>query len=144
MRFNAYTKIDTPEIANSEELSKLRVGALRGVFISEKDVPVDRVVYADNTEHLFLLLERDRVDVSLIGATMGQAYFEKNIDQTKFKNNKPYLLVYPLYHHIHKKHAHLAPKLAEIVKEFNEQKKVQKFFAEYLKKQKAKESTNQP
>lgn len=114
--FTAFSK-DTSIPGNVEAIRHHSVGLIKGWKIYERDMAgAERVTTVDDAQQLFRLLERDRIEVALYTRWMGQALIQKQ-GLKNIHPLEPPLVRRGMYIYLNKRHAQLAPKLAEVLRE---------------------------
>ena len=114
----AYSKLKQVNIKHWQELAPYQVGIIRGIRYAEIGTSGMEVTYAQDTPHLFKLLEFDRVQIVIDTRADGEEELDKREklkQQVKVISSPLYSAA--LYHNLHKRHANLIPMLDRIVKE---------------------------
>lgn len=130
--FVAFSK-DASIPSNWAAIRQRPVGHIKGWKIFEQNlVGAERVITANDPEQLFRLLELNRVEVALYMRWMGLAL----IKQQGLKGVRP--LVPPLatremFIYLHKRHANLAPRIAEALRAMKREGFYQRVYNEKLK-----------
>ncbi|NGZ26119.1 MAG: transporter substrate-binding domain-containing protein [Magnetococcales bacterium] len=113
MEFSAFTRKPQITIASWQDLTPYTVGMIRGWKVFENatsHVPQRSLVV--NSESLFALLLKDRVDIILYDRLQGEVIIQKQKLSDIRLAGKP-LTVEPLYLYMNKKHAGLVPQIEE-------------------------------
>ena len=115
--FSAFSHKPMPTLSPGwDGLLPYRVGIIRGWKIAETQLARAKgLVFVDDVEQLFRLLEKKRVDAVVYSREMGLWYLQ----QQKLKNIhliEPPLDTRAMFIYLHKRHAALAPKLAEALR----------------------------
>ncbi len=99
-----------------EELKSLRVGHVAGAkFASEASEGFAEVWAADKPEQLFEMLERDRIDLVIVGEETGNRIIGKGGLADVFPLGSS-LKEVKFYHLLHERHADLVPKIEAVLK----------------------------
>lgn len=102
------------------DLANLNVGLVTGWKILEKNITASQsMTKVRDTEQLFKLLKRDRIDIAIIERWTG-LYAAKQAGIADLHVVEPPFANKPMYFHLHKKHADLAVKLAEAIREMKQ------------------------
>ncbi|CTQ51597.1 hypothetical protein LP7551_00109 [Roseibium album] len=98
------------------ELKHLRIGHVAGAKFAQ-DLAVDflDVWTADSAEQLFEMLQRDRLDLVIVGERTGPRIIRER-KLSGIIRLQPALREIPFYHYLHEKHADLAPKVEEVLR----------------------------
>ncbi|MGJ8679438.1 substrate-binding periplasmic protein [Paraglaciecola sp.] len=107
-------------ISNKEDLSRFRLGKVRGVkhtnYITQG---LDNVTDHDSTEQIMRLVDRGMLDVALTNTTDGLMALKMLSISTVKPMEKP-LRKLALYHYIHEDHKALIPLLDAMIKEMTQ------------------------
>ena len=113
--FTAFSK-DASIASNWTALRRRSVGLIKGWKIYEQNMAgAERAVTADDPAQLFRLLELDRIEVALYMRWMGLAL----VKQQGLKDVQPLeppLATREMFIYLHKRHAQLAPRLADALR----------------------------
>jgi polar amino acid transport system substrate-binding protein len=112
LEITAYAKAPCPRLKGWEDLDGKRVGHIRGVLAVERRLGRTTAVPADSMNDLFRMLEKDMVDLAVGTGQETDAEMRRRGDKTLCKVNGSLERV-PLYHYLNKKHAALAARLTE-------------------------------
>lgn len=129
-----FTKRVTRDIRTWTDLKGLKVGIIQGVRYSEVALSFMKTFRARSQDHLFKLLDHDRIDVAVTVKESG----EHDVDM-RFKNSGIHIIgqpLYsaPLYHYIHEKNAALAPKLESVLHAMMEEGTIEKLWSQARRK----------
>ncbi len=114
--FVAFSSDATIKIDGWDSLAPYRVAFINGWKLFEAHSGSARVVNkVDTPQQMFDMLQRDRVDLVLYTLADGLEYTRSN-GLARIAPLKPSLKDVDLYLYLHKKHADLAPKLAQIIR----------------------------
>ena len=131
--FVAYSRaLNTQHVVKHwDDLDGLAVGYINGWVIFEKNVPKTAEEHKVGTPmQLFEMLDRRRIDVALYERWQGlQTAHDTRL---KVRTHEPPLVAVPMYMHVHKKHAALAPQMAAALKEMKQDGTYDKIFQETL------------
>lgn len=118
MQFMAFTRqADFTLDRGWRSLSGRSVGVIKGWKILERNIPADaQVTVVKDAEQLFRLLEHRRVDVVLYAQHLGQAQ-ARQLGLTDVRAMGPPLTTQEMFIYLHKKHAALAPRFAEALRQ---------------------------
>lgn len=112
-RFSAFTR--NPALSTTTGWSSLlpyKIGVIKGWKIAEKNLEhAKQIIYVDDVDQLFRLLDKNRVDAVVYSHEMGEWY----IKQRGLKDVhllKPALDTREMFIYLHKKHLALIPELA--------------------------------
>ena len=110
-----------------ESLEPYTVTYINGWVIFERNLtPQQKKQPVTKPAQMFLMLEQERVDMALYEKWQG---LQRAKDTgTKVKIHEPSLASVSMYMYVHKNHAHLAPKLAEALREMKADGTYQKIF----------------
>ena len=111
-----------PEInpENWAELANLNVGIVTGWKILEQKITSSQsVTKVRDTEQLFNLLKRERIDIAIIERWTG-LYAAKQAGIENIHVVEPPFASKPMYFHLHKKHINLAARLANAIREMKQ------------------------
>lgn len=118
MDFVAFTR--QPDLSLDQgwrSLSGRSVGLIKGWKILERNLPADtQVTVVKDVEQLFRLLEHRRVDVVLYAQHLGQAQ-ARQLGLNDVRVTGAPLTTQEMFVYLHKKHAPLAPRLAEALRQ---------------------------
>ncbi|MEG3616831.1 ABC transporter substrate-binding protein [Magnetovibrio sp. PR-2] len=119
--FVAYSRGLDPkfDVKTWADLKGLTVGYINGWVVFENNVPDNIEEHKVSTPHqLFEMLDKRRVDVALYERWQGlQTAHDTRLKVTA---HEPPLAAVPMYMHVHKKHADLAVKMANALKEMKQ------------------------
>ncbi|WP_161974751.1 substrate-binding periplasmic protein [Piscinibacter terrae] len=112
VEITAYALAPCPHLKDWTDLDGKRVGHIRGVLAVERRLGRAVPVAADNMSDLFRMLEKGMVDVAVGTGRETDGEMRRRNDKRLCKVNGVLERV-PLYHHLNKKHAALAARLTE-------------------------------
>lgn len=112
VEITAYARTPCPQINRWEDLDGKRVGYIRGVLAVERRLGKAVPVAADSMSDMFRMLEKGMVEVAVGTGRETDGEMRRRKDTSLCKVNGILERV-PLYHHLNKKHAALAAKLTE-------------------------------
>lgn len=122
------------DIAKWADLPEQSVGYLIGWKIFEKNVPVNAVVCKQTKPSLlFRMLYEGRIDVALYERYAGWNIIKAH-SYFGFHECTPPLAVKPMYMYLNKRHADLAPKIAEALREMKKDGTYKLIMAQTLEK----------
>lgn len=103
------------------------IGYQRGIQFVEKFTAKYRIatIPANSSEQLFRMLESDRVDAVVAGSKNGLRII-KELGVKDVVRLEPPIYTSVLYHYLHKKHAHLVPKITKVLKKMAASGEIQK------------------
>lgn len=114
-RFTAYSR-DASIPARWEEMRRRRTGFVRGWKIYQMQLAdSERVALADDAEQLFRLLDLGRIEVALHERWLGEALIRR-MGIEGVHAIEPPLATREMFIYVHRRHAALAPKLAEALR----------------------------
>ena len=127
MEFVAFATKDDVKIDNSwKSLEPYSVGIVRGWKILEKNVIFHKSRRSlSKQEHLFLMLDRGRLDVAVYSKHFGFEVISR-LGLKGIKALDPPLVVKQMYLFLHKKHEAIIPKLSNIFKSMKEEGRFEK------------------
>jgi len=115
-QFVAFSKQKIDTTAGWKSLTSYTASFIMGWKIFEYNVPKQTsITTVQNEKILFNLLKRDRIDVVLYELWQGLELI-KSHNYTNIELSTPPLTTREMFTYLHKKHAHLAPKLAQALK----------------------------
>lgn len=117
----AYAVKPDIHIANMMDLTKYRVGSIRGVRYATDlltEVGAD-AVFTRTGAQLFTLLQADRVDV-VISTRLSASAFWRQAGVRGVRVVSPALVSVPLYHYLHESKASLVPRIEGVLKDMRE------------------------
>lgn len=101
------------EIDGWQSLKPYIVGLIKGWKILERNVPAGTdVVYVNDSEQLFTLLEKGRIDIALYSRLMGLDVIQRR-RMTGVTDLSPPLASREMFIYLHKSHRDLAPRIAK-------------------------------
>ncbi|SCA57592.1 exported hypothetical protein [Candidatus Terasakiella magnetica] len=113
IRAYAYSLDEEVQVSSWGDLNNYSVGIIRGELYAEERVQGKNFFLANSYDELFRLLERKRLDVVVgLEGVVGSSNMTSNIH----KSDKA-LWEFPLYHLVHRKNAHILPKLNNLIKQ---------------------------
>ncbi|MBI3574293.1 MAG: transporter substrate-binding domain-containing protein [Gammaproteobacteria bacterium] len=131
MEFTAFSR-DASIPSNWTAIRQRSVGHLKGWKIYEQALAgAERVITADDPAQLFRLLELNRVEVALYSRWLGLAH----IKQQGLKDVQPLeppLATREMFVYLHKRHAQLAPRLADALRALKREGFYQRAYREKL------------
>lgn len=105
---------------------------ITGWKIYENNVPKDvKISKVRNSDRLFNLLSNNRTDVVLYELLQGLEHIKKN-NYKNIKTSYPPLAHEKMFIYLHKKHAHLVPKLAQSLKEMKKDGSYERLYQKIL------------
>jgi len=108
--------IENLQIATPDDLIPYRVGIKTGLVYSEKlTQKVPNVTRLPDSQKLITPLLQGRLDVIITDSMWAELQIAQNPGKGLHIVGQP-LVVIPLYHFVHKRHAELVPKLVDILK----------------------------
>jgi polar amino acid transport system substrate-binding protein len=108
------------------------VGHIKGWKIYEQNLAgTERVITADDPEQLFRLLDLNRVEVALYERSLGAA-LAKQQGLKGVRPLTPPLATREMFIYLHKRHAHLAPLLADALRAMKREGFYQRVYREKL------------
>jgi polar amino acid transport system substrate-binding protein len=131
--FVAFTRNKDFAITGWDSLKPYNIGIITGWKILEKNVVgVRSLTKVKNQTQLFTLLKMDRADVVIYEKWQG-LQTAKNLGITDIHILQPPLAKRKMFMYLHKKHKHLAPKVAAVLKSMKEDGTYQHIFNTTLK-----------
>ena len=127
----AFTKKNL-NIESKKDLEFLRLGFLIGHKQIETFLKGYNTNALSNKKQLFKLLQKNRIDVALIGKVSGK-YEIKELELNDIIAHNKALISLNMYHYVHKKNKKLVPILSKIFNEMEESGKISDFRNEFLK-----------
>jgi len=130
--FSAFSK-NASIPSNWKEIRQRSVGHIKGWKIYEQNLAgAERITTADDPEQLFRLLDLNRIDVALYERSFGAAL----VRQQGLKGVRP--LAPPLanremFIYLHKRHASLAPRIADALRAMKREGFYQRVYSQKLK-----------
>jgi polar amino acid transport system substrate-binding protein len=123
MEFVGFSKNAAIRTDRWESLKPYRIGFIRGWKILEANiVGTQSLDIAGNTENLFNLLKKDRIDIAVIGKAEGLNHImEQRIKDIRVLS--PPLAKKEMFLYLHKKHENLVPKIAASLKDMKREGK---------------------
>ena len=118
----AYAKKEI-RLSGWESLRPYSLAITRGYVLAERHTQSMQRALVTNWRQGFLLVDRGRVDITIANAYRGQQIIgELALDE--IRPLYPPLSVTPLYHYLHKKHAHLVPALTRILERMQQRGRI--------------------
>jgi polar amino acid transport system substrate-binding protein len=132
MEFVALTRQHSLRTARWSDLEAVSVGHITGWKIFEQNLtPKTAVVTATTPEQLLDLLRLGRVDAALYSRWMGLA-LARSTGMGDVRVAEPPLATREMYIYLHKRHADLAPRLAEALRQLKREGTYQKIYDQKL------------
>ncbi len=113
----AFTKSVEKPINTWEDLEAFQIGVIRGVRYSEINTRHFNRLLSNDMTHLFLLLEKGRIQVAVAVLEAGLAEIQNSFPNSGMRVAGDPLFSSPLYHFVNKKNAFLIPKLDAVIKD---------------------------
>lgn len=130
--FSAFSK-DATIASDWEAIRQRSVGHIKGWKIYEQNMAgAERVITADDPEQLFRLLELNRVEVALYAHAAGVALARRQGLKDVHPLSPP-LATREMFIYLHKRHASLAPRLADALRAMKRDGFYQRVYNEKLK-----------
>jgi polar amino acid transport system substrate-binding protein len=130
--FSAFSK-DASIPSNWKAIRQRSVGHIKGWKIYEQNLAgAERVTTADDPAQLFRLLDLNRIDVALYERSLGAAL----VKQQGLKGVRPLappLATREMFIYLHKRHANLAPRMADALRVMKREGFYQRVYNEKLK-----------
>tara|TARA_R110000751_G_scaffold287442_1_gene392188 strand:- start:41377 stop:42126 length:750 start_codon:yes stop_codon:yes gene_type:complete len=121
----------TSEINSYEDLEKVVVGAIRGVFYSPKFAKLDtrRMIFVEKTEQLVSMLELNRIDIAVSSASHNRELFENRFEESSFSDT----FYNPLYISIPKSSAAMKQydDVASLMLKYRKNNNIDKYFKKH-------------
>ena len=120
------------DVKGWDSLNPYSIAVRRGISFTVNGTKGMNRVILNSNEHLFQLLDNQRVDIIVLSRINAL----KQIQNQKYSNLKilePPVQVYKMYHYLHKKNAHLVPKLKSVLKDMQEEGVIQKIKSDYIR-----------
>lgn len=115
--FVVLTKSNTIQISDWDDLTPYSVGIIKGWKILEKGTrSYSEVVHVENVNHLFNMLNKDRVELVIYERVQAEYLIMKN-KLNDIRIILPPLLIKEMYLHLNKRHIKLIPELTEALKQ---------------------------
>ena len=115
VRGAAFAIKDEVELGTLDDLSKYRIGVLRGVLYSDRLTDGYNRHYAKTISQLFKMLVRDRVDLIIAIDLSGMMTINREYKDTPIRVIRDDLIVLPVFHYLHENKAELVPRIAEVI-----------------------------
>lgn len=128
MVFTKDTKFD---VNGWDSLRPYKIGVRRGIAFTFRGTQGMNSVPVNSNKQLFEMLDKGRLDIVVLARMNALKYFQK----TKFPNIKilePAVEVHKMYHYVHKKNAHLIPKLVLALKDMEKEGLIKQFRNEHI------------
>ena len=103
-------------IASPEALMGFTIGFRRGSTIPTKITEDMTRIQFDSLEQDIKLLESKRIDIMLYFRIPATVAIRKNYSQSKIRKFSESFIEVPLYHYLHKRNRHLAPKIQKALR----------------------------
>lgn len=110
-----FTKTQGLPILGWDDLKPYRIGLVRGAVLAHQHTKEMSVHSGTTLEQLFLMLEKDRLDVIITERNMGLLVI-KHLELEGITIIEPPLVTFNSYHYVHKQHAALIPNLVKVLK----------------------------
>jgi len=130
----AITKNKSLSIDGWDKLSSHRVCIRRGVKFSEEGTRKYKVRPVTFNAQLFDMLAKNRCDVITIARITSIPLVVSFVKKNNTQLYERVLQTYPLYHYLHKKNAHLLPKLVKVLKNMKKEGLISKIRSEFISK----------
>ncbi len=128
----AITKNKNLSVSAWEDLANHEVCFRNGVKFSEVGLSNIEANPVNSNTQLFGMLAKDRCDIIVIAhITSIPLTAEFNAAQ-KQPLHQSVLQTYPLFHYLHKKNAHLVPKLTEVLKEMKQEGLIDQIRSQFI------------
>lgn len=124
----AFTKSVKRPINTWSDLSNYRIGIIRGVRYSEINTKDMNRILASDMTHLFLLLMKGRIQFAVAVQEAGLAEIQNNYPDSGMHIVGDPLFSSPLHHFVHKKIAHLIPKLDAVLKDMEQSGRLEEIY----------------
>ncbi len=128
----AITKNENLSLNTWEDLANHEVCFRNGVKFSEVGLSNIEANPVNSNTQLFGMLAKDRCDIIVIAHITSIPLTAKFNAAQKQALHQSVLQTYPLFHYLHKKNAHLAPKLTEVLKEMQQEELIDKIRAQFI------------
>ncbi len=117
-----------------DSLKPYKTGGQVGVKFVERNTSHMNPYMVGSNNQLFKMLDRERIDVAVAAYVNGiKAIKEQKL--TSIRALKPPLETYPLYHYLHKKHAHLIDKLNPVLLKMQTSGRIRQIREAYIQTQ---------
>jgi len=113
-----FTKKTGLEITGWDDLKPHKIGILRGAELAKQNTTGMNVHSATNIEQLFLMLDKERVELVVMERIMGLTVIKK-LELEGIHVIEPPLVKFDLYHYLHKQHATMIPALVQVLQEMS-------------------------
>lgn len=110
-----FTKQIDRVIRTWEDLRGLKIGIVKGVLYSERGTKGMNTYDAKDNNHLFKLLDNDRIDVAIAVKEEGLYEIQKNFRSSNIHIIGQPVFTAPSYHYIHKKNKKWEPQLESVL-----------------------------
>ncbi len=134
-----FTKGSEFSVTGWESLQSYRVGIVRGMQYAELGTKGMDLMYATESEQLFKMLARDRIDVAVTEKTIGLKLRQLKPFQS-IKMLDPPLERIPIHHYLHEKHLSLLPTVSAAVETLRVSGRLNDLIQEFRAKEEGNDS----
>lgn len=129
-----FTKNRIFPVKGWKSLEPFIVGIRRGIKFAEINLDAREIISVTDNKQLLEMLHLGRIDVAVLPHLPGLVTLLEN---KKYKDLDIKILpdpieVFPLYHYLHKRHAHLLPKITNVLKDVEKEGFIKKVRAQYI------------
>ncbi len=114
-----------------ESMKGYKLGVINGVKITEKLTEGLQVEAVNDLQHMFALLESERIDLALTTRVAGNI----SLKELNFKHIKaldPPVYSFPVFHFVHKSNSYLVPILTDVLTQMSNQGRIQEIITARL------------
>jgi polar amino acid transport system substrate-binding protein len=116
-----FSKNKNITLANCQALENFTVGIVRGIIYQEIcSKKANKVIVVDDFNVLMKLIRTGRIDIAIAAKVNGLSGLARLNMKSVYLLSPPPLKPIELYHYLHKKNAHLVPKINPVLKEMRE------------------------
>lgn len=126
--YAAYKRGDCPQRISTEELARARVSYFRGIRAIELQLPANALLAANNSWDVLRMLQHKLSDYALGMQTETDALLASREMQGICRIQEP-VIVQPLYHALHERHAALLPRLEAVLAEMDKKGEIARLWA---------------
>ena len=126
--YAAYRRGECPARISIAELAQTRVAYFRGIRAIEMALPQQALIAANNSWDVMRLLQHNIADYALGMQTETDALLAAREVQGICRVAEP-VIVQPLYHALHKRHAQLLPRLEAVLAEMEKKGEISRIWA---------------
>lgn len=119
-------------VSDWESLRSYKIGINRGIKFAEKGTKGMNVEVANSFKSLFMLLDKDRVEVIVSPKIIG-LYQVISLNLKNIKVVEPAIIELKQYHYLNKRHANLAVRIEAVLKDMQEKGEIAAIRAEFVK-----------